>query len=139
MFKPNRLTFEQGLDRIKDAVKKAGSDPKQAILTSRDELGVNLQKSLQVNNVPEGFTKYQLPFNLERTQMYITSAPANSKVPEHSHDGDGLRFIASGSINYNGKVLSSGDWMFVPAGKQYSFEVGPLGAMMFYCYQCSCA
>ena len=68
--------------------------------------------------------------------MFITTAPPHVKIPVHSHDGPGVRFIATGSITYKGKELTAGDWMYVPAGKDYSFEVGEFGATMFYCYQC---
>jgi hypothetical protein len=61
-------------------------------------------------------------------------------VPTHSHnEGDGVRFIASGSIKYNGQELTTGDWMYIRAGSEYEFEVGRYGAVMCYCYCCCCA
>ena len=68
--------------------------------------------------------------------MFISSAPPKAKVPSHAHDGPGVRFISSGSIKYKEQELTAGDWMYIPKGKAYSFEVGALGATMFYCYQC---
>jgi hypothetical protein len=42
--------------------------------------------------------------------------------------------IISGSIEFSGKELSQGDWMYVPAGAKYTFEVRPRGVGMFYGY-----
>jgi len=96
---------------------------------------------LEVKNVPPGFKKWQLPVALRcESQMFITFAPPNSKVPRHSHDeGPGIRFIMTGSILYKGKELTSGDWMYLPAGAEYEYQVGNLGAVMCYCYCCCCA
>jgi hypothetical protein len=139
-FNPNRLSFEDGLRRIDEA--RGGADvAPNAILTSRDEPVMQALDALRVDNVPAGFTKWQLPVALRcETQMFVTVAEPGAKVPAHSHDdGDGVRFIAGGSIVYDGKELTAGDWMFIPAGSKYSFEVGRYGATMCYCYCCCCA
>ena len=111
------------------------------MITSRDEAARYAQKLLTVSEVPGGFRKWQLPVYLDRpSQLFITVAEPRADVPEHSHDeGDGIRFIAQGSIIYNGTELTAGDWMFIPAGSRYSFKVGELGALMCYCYCCCCA
>ena len=41
--------------------------------------------------------------------------------------------IISGSIKFSGKELSEGDWMYIPAGANYMFEVGLRGVGIFYC------
>ena len=140
-FDPNRLTFAQCLERMREAVDKVGAPIDGSILTSRDEAAVALRTALRIDNVPEGFEKYQLPVYLDgASQMFVTLAQPGLRVPEHSHDdGDGIRFIAGGSIIYEGKELTAGDWMFIPKGQRYSFEVGPQGAIMCYCYRCCCA
>jgi mannose-6-phosphate isomerase-like protein (cupin superfamily) len=140
-FNPNRLTFEDGLKRIQEVTEKTGVKLERRIVTSKDKAAMQLMEALKVDNIPDGFTKWQLPVHLEApSQLFMTSAAPNSKAPMHSHrDGDGIRFIVSGSIIYNGQELTAGDWMFIPAGHRYSFEVGRFGAMMCYCYCCSCA
>jgi hypothetical protein len=139
-FNPNQVTFDEGVQRIRLAVEKAGLDTRR-VITSRDEDVLAAQRLLAVTAVPGGFTKWQLPVYLSSpSQLFISVGAANVEVPEHSHDeGDGIRFIASGSIIYQGKELTVGDWMFVPAGQKYSFKVGPFGATMCYCYCCCCA
>ena len=72
--------------------------------------------------------------------MFISVGNPGTKVPRHIHkEGDGIRFIAGGSIIYNGQELVAGDWMFIPKGEAYEFQVGPYGATMGYCYACCCA
>jgi hypothetical protein len=140
-FNPNQLTFEEGLARIKRALDKDGVVLGDRIVTSRDPDMTKLRKSLAVTNVPNGFVKYQLPVSLDRaSQMFITIAQPDAEAPSHAHEaGAGIRFIAGGSIIYNGQELTAGDWMYVPARKPYSFKVGPQGALMCYCYCCCCA
>lgn len=141
-FNPNKLTFEEGVERIRAAAEKAGLDQTKEILTSRDEAVQEATRQLEVTNVPDsGFKKWQLPVFLDcRSQMFMTVAAPGIEAPEHSHDdGDGIRFIVSGSIHYNGQELTEGDWMFIPAGSRYSFQVGRFGACMCYCYCCCCA
>jgi len=91
------------------------------------------------DSVPEGFQKWQLPFYLEGGQFFITTAGPNLEVGEHAHDDDGVRFIISGSIFYDGIELGQGDWMYLPKGQRYGFRTGPAGALMWYCYRCCCA
>jgi len=140
VFNPNQVTFDQGLERIRHAVGRTGLRS-GGVVTSRRAEAQEAQKLLTVSNVPGGFRKWQLPVYLESpSQLFITEAEPNLSVPEHSHDeGDGIRFIAGGSIIYDGTELIAGDWMFIPAGASYSFKTGPMGALMCYCYCCCCA
>lgn len=135
-FDPNRMTFEEGLQRIRRAVKKVGLKVDGRIITSRDPGVPELRTILGTNNVPSGFRKWQLPVFLAcESQLFITVGEPSAKSPRHAHKGgDGIRFIASGSIIYDDKELTAGDWMFIPKGAPYSFEVGPFGATMCYCY-----
>lgn len=139
-FNPNRLTFEQGLQRIQDAIGKR-SFPK--IVTSQDDGIDSIVKELEVTNIPAGFVKYQLPVAIQGgpgIQFFISVGQPRTSVTEHSHDeGDGMRFIVSGSIKYGDKELRAGDWMYIPKGSKYSFDVGDQGSTIFYCYSCCCA
>lgn len=140
-FDPNRMTFEKGLQRIRDASEKVGFELDRGIVTSKDKMAQELKGLLDVTNVPDGFTKWQLPvfFRCE-TQTFLSFAAPNTNVPSHSHnEGPGIRVIISGSMNYDGKDLNAGDWMYIPAGTNYEFDVGSMGVGMFYCYCCSCA
>lgn len=138
-FNPNTRTFAACVDDLHKILQRLPLDLKK-IVTSKDVNAIKLRTELKCQNVPAGFTKWQLPVYLEKgSLMYISIGSPGVSVPEHSHDeGDGIRFIASGSIEYGGKELNAGDWMFIPARHKYSFNVGPLGATMFYCYSCCC-
>jgi len=140
-FDPNQVSFDQGVERLRSAAAKLGLDDRRGILTSRDPVAAEARKMLMVSNIPGGFTKWQLPVMLDRpSQLFITVAEPGATVTEHSHDeGDGIRFIAGGSIIHDGVELTAGDWMFIPAGVKYGFQVGDLGALMCYCYSCCCA
>ncbi|GGU47417.1 cupin domain-containing protein [Streptomyces violascens] len=139
-FKPNEATFDEGLERIQRVIAELSLDTRR-IVTSRDPKVLQARKPLETKAVPSGFRKWQLPIHLDGPSLaFFTIAEPNAVAPEHSHEeGDGIRIITSGSINYNGQELSDGDWMFVPKGERYSFTVGPNGAHMFYCYRCCCA
>ena len=115
-FNPNKVSFDEGLIRIQKAVDEARLDQRSGVITSRDKAARHAQHLLKVKEVPGGFRKWQLPVYLERaSQLFLTVAEPGAKVPEHSHDeGDGIRFIAQGSIVYNGVELTAGDWMFIP-------------------------
>ena len=134
------MTFSQGEEKVKHACAEAGLKIGSKIITSRDRNAVVAANLLSVDNIPGGFKKWQRPFVMDRSQLFISIGSPDAKVPEHSHDeGDGIRFIMSGSIHYNGMELTAGDWMYIPKGAKYSMAVGALGAAMCYCYCCCCA
>lgn len=141
MFDPNSKSLAACLAELRDFQKSAGIDPRRIVHSRDPRVAKALYADLKVANVPEGFSKTMLPVFLPReSTMYLSSAAPFAKVPRHSHDeGDGIRVMVSGSIRYGDIELTEGDWMFVPAGAPYEFEVGPRGATMFYCYCCCCA
>jgi quercetin dioxygenase-like cupin family protein len=139
-FDPNKSTLSACLSEIRKIQEDIGLDTSR-IITSRDEVIRKNSKLFEVRNVPEGFKKVRLPLHLRNeSTLYISTGAPDTKVPRHSHDeGDGIRFMISGSIQYGDKELTAGDWMFIPAGAEYEFVVGPYGATMCYCYCCCCA
>lgn len=92
-FRPNRLTFDKGVERIKKALATVKTFRSGEIVTSLDPGVSDLQTLLQVDNVPQGFTKYQLPVFMEDipgAQFFLSFGSPGSKVAEHSHEeGDG--------------------------------------------------
>lgn len=138
-FKPCHIPYDDGIARINEALAQVNLELGSRILTSRDTDVVKAYNLLVVDELPKGFTKWQLPFYMEGGQFFITSAEPGASVGEHSHPNDGVRFIIAGSIFYDGIELNAGDWMYIPKEKSYSFKVGPLGASMCYCYECCCA
>jgi mannose-6-phosphate isomerase-like protein (cupin superfamily) len=140
-FDPNRSARADCMARVEEALKATGRRLNSGIVTSRDADASELRDALAITNVPAGFTKHQLPVYLpESSFLFLTVAEPGAASTKHSHDeGDGIRFIVSGSIEYEGVELTAGDWMFVPRGAEYSFTTGRMGAVMCYCYCCCCA
>ena len=60
-FKPNELTFDEGLERITQALHKADASFGRDIVTSRTPEMKKALEILKVMNAPEGFSKWQLP------------------------------------------------------------------------------
>lgn len=140
---PDESLFEmvdgdlRGIHRVKEVLNAAGLDTKNRIITSRDTAILPLIEKLRANIMPLGFEQYQLPLLLpsENTMYFITVGQPKAKFPEHRHTyDDGLRVIISGSIIYDGTELIAGDWMFVPRGSSYTFEVGDAGCTVFHAY-----
>jgi hypothetical protein len=110
-FDPNRLSFDEGLERIQQAIGKTALTRQGRILNSRDDGVKGALKALAVNNVPDGFRKWQLPVYLNApSQLFVTVAEPGARAEAHSHrEGDGFRFVAGGSIIYEGQELTAGD------------------------------
>ncbi|HWR32142.1 MAG TPA: cupin domain-containing protein [Chitinophagaceae bacterium] len=139
-FDPNVAVFQDGVRRVEMALAKIKFRIGRRVITSQDKEAVRLANLLAVDNIPEGFKKWQLPFIMDRSQLYISVGNPDVMVPLHSHDeGDGIRFIMSGSVYFRDRELKSGDWMFIPRGTKYTMKIGPLGAVMCHCYCCCCA
>jgi hypothetical protein len=139
-FDPKKfMTFEQGLKRIETACLDAGLIFSDKVVTSKDSDSAKATEALMVTNIPEGVSRWQLPFFVERSQFFLSVASPYTKVPQHSHSDTGVRLIISGSLKFKDQELTAGDWMYVPANVPYSFEAGPQGATFFACYQGSCA
>jgi hypothetical protein len=138
-FNPNPASFEDGIKRVHEALKETKFKVSKQIVTSQDKGIEKVLNLLAADNVPNGFKKWQLPFIFPRAQLFISVANPDAIVPAHSHDeGDGIRFIISGSVFYKGKELKSGDWMYIPQGTEYEIKIGSYGATMCYCYACCC-
>jgi quercetin dioxygenase-like cupin family protein len=48
-------------------------------------------------------------------------------LPRHTHDGDCLYYVLSGSLQMGSQVLKAGDGFFVPSNAPYAYEAGPDG------------
>ncbi|MCF8708190.1 cupin domain-containing protein [Rhizorhapis sp. SPR117] len=48
-------------------------------------------------------------------------------LPLHSHSGDGLYYIISGTLRLGTETLGPGDSVFIPANVPYTYRAGPEG------------
>ena len=89
-----------------------------------------------------GIQKFQLPIDMMPIRVAKTIFPPSSKVTPHFHPeseasnpGGGLRMVANGEVNYEGKTYKSGDWFFVPNGQSYEFTTSATEPTeVFYTY-----
>jgi len=128
---------EAGKTRIREALERhnirIGDD---RVVTSRDPGMDDVRYALMRPGLPPGFIQWQLPIKLTgETFFFTTVCEPGAVVPTHSHKRDLFRIVVSGSIITNGIELKAGDWMFVPAGVEYSFSaaLNP-GAIINHCY-----
>jgi mannose-6-phosphate isomerase-like protein (cupin superfamily) len=87
--------------------------------------------------MPDGLKQWQLPFEITGPAFfYITSVDPGAIVGKHSHKRNLFRLVVSGSIILDdGRELKTGDWMYVPAGVEYSFRgAHNPGAVICHCY-----
>jgi quercetin dioxygenase-like cupin family protein len=131
---------EKGKERIRRALEEHRSKHGEmsGVITSRDPGMNDLLYSLRRGDMPPGFEQQQLPVSLKGPDVlfYLTTVDPGAIVPGHRHERDLWRVIVSGSIILDdGRELRSGDWMYVPAGADYSFRAGlNPGAIIYHCY-----
>jgi ChrR-like protein with cupin domain len=133
--------FSACVESVEKALKAVnhGYAPGHQILTSRDKQAAQLRSILNSTNVPQGFSKWQLPYIITgESAAFIAVASPGAKVPSHEHEGESDLIVLSGSIIFNGQELTTGDWAFIPANTAYSYEVGPMGAVLKRKYRCCC-
>ena len=132
-FVPQELSFEQGSEHIRAALRKANVDIENAIITSRDPWAAQMREELRMSGQPSGVEMWLLPVVLNRSLLFVQVLAPNAEVPEHEHvRGAVFRLVISGSIRYKGIELTAGDWMYVPRGQSYSFSAGSAGATVMY-------
>lgn len=123
-WKPDDSTIEGavGTRRIRKALKDAGIEVKDRVITSRDPGMNDVRYALHRPNMPPGILSWQLPIILDDpTFVFMTVAGPGAVVPSHSHKRDLFRIVISGSIILDDVELKAGDWMFVPKDTKYSY------------------
>jgi hypothetical protein len=127
----------KGVKRAKDALKKAGVRGGRRIVTSQDPGMDAAIRDLPRPRMPKGFQSWQLPVGLGADHPeihFVTVGAPGAVVPKHAHPGEVFRIVISGSIHHNGKTLTAGHWMHVPADVSYDYTAGPLGCIVYHKY-----
>lgn len=140
-YKPNCMSFENCVERIRMILREYEVDMREKVWTSADSVIKQVVERLKVDRICDGFYKWQLPVYFEKGALVWTTVGAPLKEISNCchNEGDGFKFIGSGSLIYNSVELNAGDWMFIPRGKTYSFRVGKHGVVMYYVYECCAA
>jgi quercetin dioxygenase-like cupin family protein len=115
--------LQTDLETIDDALGTLQSERASGILTSQDAAVQALDQSLTKTDLADGFERRLLPVKFDVGTASIVRGAPGSVAAEHSHTSDTLHSILSGSARVAGKDLSAGDWVYIPAGAEYSFEV----------------
>jgi len=141
-FTPNDsvIKADAGRERIKKALedhrKKHGE--MSGVVTSRDAGMNDLLYDLRREDMPPDVEQWQLPVKLEGPGVlfFLTVVQPGGIVPTHKHERDLYRIVLSGSIILDdGRELKAADWMFVPAGVEYSFRAAMSpAAIICHCY-----
>lgn len=138
-FRPGFKPFEDGVKFIEDALSKHRHGTSLTeIVTSQDPLIKDMKADLTSDNVPDKYSKTIVPVVFDKAQFAMIIGEPDADSPAHSHPEQSLRFIIHGSLHYDGKHLTAGDWMFVPGGKSYSVKAGSSGVTTLECYPCCC-
>ena len=127
-----------GVLAVKSALKEAGLDGDDQIVTSKHPKVLHLRDKLRrVGVLPPGFESWQLPVTLKtgNLMVFVTVGIPGAKLPDHNHNRDAVfRIVMQGSLSYEGQELTVGDWMYVPKGMYYTYTVGPLGLVTLHVY-----
>jgi quercetin dioxygenase-like cupin family protein len=125
------------IQRIKKAINDHQVDD-SGVMTSQDRNMDRAKGALKRQNMPNGIESWSLPVLSDGGAfIFLTTAAPGAVVPKHSHKRDLFRVVISGSIILDdGKVLKSGDWMFVPKGTEYGYKAATNpGAITLHFYE----
>lgn len=140
---------QDGIDKINAVADKYHLD-RSTTITSR-HLGVDMARYELRRDMPQGWHSWQLPIyllNRKVTFFFLQTALPGSVLPSHAHDVAQLRIVISGGLIYTappkkgekpekGIELTSGDWIYTPAGAEYTLSVANNPGHTYhgtYCY-----
>jgi mannose-6-phosphate isomerase-like protein (cupin superfamily) len=128
---------EPGLSHVK-AILDRNHLNLDEIVTSRTPGWDQAQYELRREHMPPGWETWQLPLFLvgRPTFFFISACAPGAVLPKHQHNVDQVRIVLSGGMIYNGLELKSGDWMYIPKGKDYTLHasLNPGGCTIMYAY-----
>ena len=131
------IDTDEGKERVEAALKKLGRGTITSLDPGMNDVLFNLKRD---KGMPPGFDQWQLPVKLggddKSTLFFLSVVQPGAIVPNHHHSRALFRVVVSGSIILDdGRTLHAGDWMYVPAGADYSFRGGlNPGAIVYHCY-----
>ena len=108
------------------------------IVTSRSRRMDEVRYAMRRRNQPDGWLSWQLPAYLksQTSTFFLSTGAPGAVLPGHAHEFGQLRIVLSGGVVFNGVELRSGDWIWIPAGKEYSLtaSLNPGGGSTTYAY-----
>jgi mannose-6-phosphate isomerase-like protein (cupin superfamily) len=123
-------------ERIRAAQIRQRFDQARTVLTSRDRLATTLMDALPADGLARGFNGQLIPIVFASTIELAVSASVGTTTGRHYHDTDGFQQILNGTVRItvgrddarpSGEApaieLGPGDWVWIPAGVEYTFEI----------------
>jgi hypothetical protein len=99
--------------------------------TTRDQLGHLVEGDHQF--IPFAPTMPGAATGAGRFFQWMSRIDPNTTIPGHKHPleklGD-MKVVITGSLTFQGRELSAGDWLWVPSGEAYTFSSGDRGAIL---------
>ncbi|RXZ68074.1 cupin domain-containing protein [Agromyces albus] len=117
------FTYADAPELLESGVMEFKDVPEASIVNAKDDsLGVGLVSRVLFRDTPlEGSDRTD---GLSLVHAWL--AP-HYQLPPHSHDGDCLYYIASGTLILGKRTLGAGDGFFVPKDSPYRYTAGPDG------------
>jgi|tagenome__1003787_1003787.scaffolds.fasta_scaffold20534225_2 quercetin dioxygenase-like cupin family protein len=123
-------TFETYEARMKGAL----TNIDKPIVISTDVKIPTLTDTGGIKKVPIAWPLYAN----EHKMSYITTVPAGTHVPRHSHDEDVFRLVTKGSLVLNGATeIKEGMWFVIKANTPYEINTeSGYSAVAWYTWMC---
>jgi len=128
--------------RIQAAQAEQGFD-QATVLTSRDTLATTLMNALPAEGLEPGFDGQLIPIVFRSGIELDVLASVGTTTGRHYHDTDGFHQILNGTVRVSVEGarlpgqdlevdLGPGDWVWIPAGVEYTLEIVANPARFMY-------
>ena len=103
------------------------------VITSRDKIAIDAMNNMASFGKIRGFHSWQLPFSFPDANCFITIGEPGLEVPQDlNFPANQLKVVLRGSISYEGMDLISGEWIYIPNGRNCDFKAGLEGVVVIF-------
>ncbi len=130
---------DAAVEKIEALEPRLQREVKGKILSSRDSAIAAIGREL-IDLIPSDFAgvkRFFLPIaprmpkgSTDRYGAYFSYLSPDQNIQNRSLPWDALKVVISGSILHNGEYLTPGDWLWIPAGEDYAYTAGNIGAFV---------
>jgi mannose-6-phosphate isomerase-like protein (cupin superfamily) len=130
-------------ERIQEQQAAQGFVQARTVLTSRDALATTLMNALPARGLEPGFDGQLIPIVFRSGIELDVLASVGTTTGPHYHDTDGFHQILNGTVRVSVEGarlpgqdlevdLGPGDWVWIPAGVEYTLEIVANPARFMY-------
>ena len=127
MSTPSGDHLSDDLRRIQGVQAAYRFDQQTTVLTSKDEVATAMMNGLAAANLAAEFRGLLIPIVFGPGTEAVVEAPGGKTTGAHHHESNGFHLIRQGKVRFTGQdknvVLEPGDWVYIPAGVDYNFDV----------------